>query len=107
MRIWCASPDPRFGQRSEPRFPKGIPGNATRLERQGDDMATQSGDALTEVAKVKETAERLAKGQAAAGADQIRVLAGLIHQLAEQVERMVDVGAMTPMGTGPNSPRPR
>jgi len=70
-------------------------------------LGTQSGDALTEVAKVKETAERLAKGEAASGADQIRVLAGLIHQLAEQVERIIDIGAMTPMGTGPHSPRPR
>jgi hypothetical protein len=70
-------------------------------------MSTQPGDALAEVAKVKETAERMANGEATAGADQIRVLAGLIHQLAEQVERMVDVGAMTPMGTGPHSPRPR
>lgn len=70
-------------------------------------MGTQSGDALAEVRKVKETAERLAKGEAAIEADQIRVLAGLIHQLAEQVERMVDVGTMTPMGRGPSSPQPR
>ena len=70
-------------------------------------MGTQPGDALAEVTKVKETAERVANGEAAAGADQIRVLAGLIHQLAEQVERMVDIGTMTPMGTGPSSPRPR
>ena len=68
---------------------------------------TKSVDALAEVTRVKETAERLANGEAAAGADQIRVLAGLIHQLATQVERMVDVGSMTPMGTGPSSPRPR
>jgi hypothetical protein len=70
-------------------------------------MSTQPGDALAEVTKVKETAERLANGEAAAGGDQIRVLAGLIHQLAEQVERMVDVGNLTPMGRGPDSPRPR
>ena len=70
-------------------------------------MSTQPGDALLEVTKVKETAERLANGEASEGADQIRVLAGLIHQLAEQVERMVDIGAMTPLGTGPHSPRPR
>jgi hypothetical protein len=70
-------------------------------------MSTQPGDALAEVTKVKETAERLANGEAVAGGDQIRVLAGLIHQLAEQVERMVDVGNLTPMGRGPDSPRPR
>jgi hypothetical protein len=70
-------------------------------------MQTQSGDALAEVTKVKETAERLANGEAAAEADQIRVLAGLIHQLAAQVERMIDIGTMTPMGSGPSSPRPR
>lgn len=70
-------------------------------------MGTRSGDALAEVTKVKETAERVANGESAGEGDQIRVLAGLIHQLAEQVERMVDVGTMTPMGTGPSSPRPR
>jgi hypothetical protein len=70
-------------------------------------METQSGDALAEVRKVKEAAARLAKGEAAIEADQIRVLAGLIHQLAEQVERMVDAGTMTPLGRGPSSPQPR
>jgi len=70
-------------------------------------MSTQPGDALAEVAKVKETAERVAQGEAAGEADQVRVLAGLIHQLATQVERMVDVGTMTPLGKGPSSPRPR
>jgi hypothetical protein len=70
-------------------------------------MATRSGDALAEVTKVKETAGRLARGEAAGEGDPVRVLAGLIQQLAEQVERMVDVGTMTPLGRGPDSPRPR
>ena len=70
-------------------------------------MTTKNSDALAEVTKVKETAGRLAHGEAAGEGDPVRVLAGLIHQLAEQVERMVDVGTMTPLGRGPDSPRPR
>jgi hypothetical protein len=45
-------------------------------------------EALAEVAKVRETAERLANGESPAEADHVRMLAGLIHQLAEQVERL-------------------
>jgi hypothetical protein len=44
--------------------------------------------ALREIATVKETAGRMANGQTAGEADQIRVLAGLIQQLAEQTERL-------------------
>jgi hypothetical protein len=44
--------------------------------------------ALAEVRKVKETAERLANGETPDEADQTRVLAGLVFQLAEQVERL-------------------
>lgn len=44
--------------------------------------------ARTEATKIKETAERLANGDSPEGADHIRVLAGMIHQLAEQVERL-------------------
>ena len=42
-------------------------------------------DSVAEVAKVQETAERLANGESAEGGDQIRVVAGLIQQLATQV----------------------
>jgi hypothetical protein len=55
-----------------------------------------SGDleaARLEIRKVKETAERMAKGDYPGEADQVRALAGLVHQLAEQTERLVD-----PMG---------
>jgi hypothetical protein len=41
-----------------------------------------------EVTSVKETAERIANGDVPEGADHTRVLAGLIKQLAEQVERL-------------------
>jgi hypothetical protein len=41
-----------------------------------------------EAKKTKETAERLANGNFPDEADHVRVLAGLIHQLAEQVERL-------------------
>jgi hypothetical protein len=46
--------------------------------------------ALLEVTKVKETAGRVANGDAASDADQVRVVAGLVHQLAEQTERMLE-----------------
>ena len=45
--------------------------------------------ALAEIAKVRETAEHLATDDAASGADQFRVIAGLVHQLAKQMERVV------------------
>jgi hypothetical protein len=44
--------------------------------------------ALAEIRKVRETAERLANGDYPADADHVRVLAGMIHQLAEQLERL-------------------
>jgi hypothetical protein len=49
--------------------------------------------ALTEIRKVRETAERLANGDYPADADHVRVLAGMIHQLAEHVERLASASA--------------
>ena len=49
--------------------------------------------ARTEARKTKETAERLANGEYPEDADHIRVLAGMIHQLAEQVERLASQGS--------------
>jgi hypothetical protein len=47
---------------------------------------------LAEARKTKETAERMANGDAPPGeADDIRVLAGMVHQLAEQVERLAAI----------------
>ena len=46
-----------------------------------------------EARKTKETAERLANGDYPEGADHIRVLAGMISQLAEQVERLASPGS--------------
>jgi hypothetical protein len=44
---------------------------------------------LVEARKTKETAERMANGEGPPGeADDIRVLAGMVHQVAEQVERL-------------------
>lgn len=51
-------------------------------------MSDQSEGIRAEAKKTKETAERLANGDSPEGADHIRVLAGLIHQVAEQVERL-------------------
>ena len=57
-------------------------------ERQPDDA-----DAiLLEARKTKETAERMANGEGPPGeADDIRVLAGMVHQVAEQVERLASI----------------
>ncbi len=47
---------------------------------------------LVEARKTKETAERMANGEGPPGeADDIRVLAGMIHQVAEQVERLASI----------------
>jgi hypothetical protein len=47
---------------------------------------------LAEARKTKETAERMANGEGPPGeADDIRVLAGMIHQIAEQVERLAGI----------------
>lgn len=43
-----------------------------------------------EVQKVKETAERMANGRYPDEADHLRSVAGLVHQLAEQVERLIE-----------------
>lgn len=56
-------------------------------------------DPLAEVRKVAVTAERMANGDSPDEADTTRVLAGLIHQLAEQVERLSDPAGGTPMET--------
>ena len=45
--------------------------------------------ARAQIAKVKDTAEHMAKDDAPPGADGFRVIAGLVHQLAEQMERVV------------------
>ena len=39
------------------------------------------------VAKIRETAERVANGESIGNEDPVRVLAGLVRQLAEEVER--------------------
>jgi hypothetical protein len=47
---------------------------------------------LAEARKTKETAERMANGEGPPGeADDIRVLAGMVHQVAEQVERLASI----------------
>ena len=43
---------------------------------------------VEEARKTKETADRLANGDYPDEADHIRVLAGMVRQLAEQIERM-------------------
>jgi hypothetical protein len=53
-----------------------------------------------EARKTKETAERLANGDYPEGADHIRVLAGMISQLAEQVERLASGSPAASVGPG-------
>jgi hypothetical protein len=45
----------------------------------------------SEARKTKETAEKMANGDSPSQADDIRVLAGMVHQVAEQVERLAGV----------------
>jgi hypothetical protein len=50
-----------------------------------------------EAAATKETADRMANGETPAAADDIRVLAGMVRQLADQIERLA-----TAFGAGTN-----
>jgi hypothetical protein len=58
-----------------------------------DELMTDGVQAIVaEARKTKETAERMANGDGPPGeADDIRVLAGMVHQVAEQVERLASV----------------
>jgi hypothetical protein len=58
-----------------------------------EELMTEDVDAIiAEARKTKETAERMANGEGPPGeADDIRVLAGMVHQIAEQVERLAGV----------------
>ena len=55
-----------------------------------DELMRDGADAIiAEARKTKETAERMANGDGPPSeADDIRVLAGMVHQVAEQVERL-------------------
>ena len=57
---------------------------------------------LAELRSTKETADRIANGDSPKeGADDVRVLAGLVHQIAEQVERLGElVRTGAPKATG-------
>ena len=64
---------------------------------------------LAEVRSTKETAERMANGESPKeGADEIRVLAGMVHQVTEQVERLGEfMKTGTPKASGhPQSDSP-
>jgi hypothetical protein len=75
-----------------------------------DDMGDPNDDGLevilAEVRATKETAERVANGESPKeGADEIRVLAGLVHQVTEQVERLAMlVGGGPAKATGHTGP---
>jgi hypothetical protein len=58
-----------------------------------DELMTDGVDAIiAEARKTKETADRMANGEGPPReADDIRVLAGMVHQVAEQVERLASV----------------
>jgi hypothetical protein len=62
---------------------------------------------LAEVRSTKETAERMANGESPKeGADEIRVLAGLVHQMSEQVERLAMLSAGEPPKASGHTPPP-
>ena len=77
-----------------------------------NELMTDGADAIiAEARKTKETAERMANGEGPpTEADDIRVLAGMVHQIAEQVERLAGVvsggGAPSPTRTR-TTPTPR
>jgi hypothetical protein len=54
-----------------------------------------------EIRKVKETAERMANGDYPEEADHLRSVAGLVHHLAEQTERLVEP-MRAPLGSVPD-----
>jgi hypothetical protein len=56
--------------------------------------------ALDEVRKTRDTAARLANGDSSEDADHIRVLAGMIQKLAEQVERLAIGGTASVSTSG-------
>lgn len=68
-------------------------------------MNAQTEAALTEIRKTRDTADRLANGEAPEEADQVRVLAGLIRQLSEQVERHLESGSSADRGPAGTSGR--
>ena len=72
-----------------------------------DEMAEGIDTIVAEVRKTKETADRMANGESPKGdADEVRVLAGLVHQVAEQVERRAEaVIGNEPRATGHDDPR--
>jgi hypothetical protein len=57
------------------------------------------------VAKIRQTAERVANGESIGNEDPVRVLAGLVRQLAEEVERdsasSPDHGPIAPLDGAP------
>jgi hypothetical protein len=61
---------------------------------------------LAEVRSTKETADRMANGESPkGGADDLRVLAGMVHQVAEQVERLVQlIASGEPRAAGHSTP---
>jgi hypothetical protein len=75
-----------------------------------DDMGDRNDEGLevilAEVRATKETAERMANGESPKeGADEIRVLAGMVHQVTEQVERLAMlVGGGPAKATGHTGP---
>ena len=70
-------------------------------------MADAIDPIVAEVRRTKETADRLANGDSPKGdADEVRVLAGLVHQVAEQVERLAEaVTGREPRATGHDGPQ--
>ena len=54
------------------------------------DAPLANADPMAELRKVRDTAEKMANGDYQEEADLVRVLAGLIHQLAQEVEALAE-----------------
>lgn len=61
---------------------------------------------MAEARKTKETAAKLANGDYPEDADHVRVLAGMIQKLAEQVETLAGVAATAPASSPSGSRSP-
>jgi hypothetical protein len=85
--------EPRWCERLRLRRPGKVPKTTDREDMRMAERQLEGADAiLAEARKTKDTAERMANGEGPPGeADDIRVLAGMVHQVAEQVERLASI----------------
>lgn len=54
---------------------------------------------MTEVTKIRETADRMANGEHPDEADEVRLLAGMVRQLADQFQRLGNLSGASPQAS--------